>query len=117
MTHFPYNILSKVFGTEEVVRLRQKLFLVAENYTDYINVRRIASGSKAEGLDMFGSDYDVMVLLKFVQIYETMDRLISTDDVICVVMGTNDTKLGFTRLRFIASGINSYRISSWLRFT
>ena len=58
-------------------------------------------GAVGEGLDMKGSDVDIMLVLKDVNIYENtrIVRVNSTET--CVAMEMDDTKLGFTHLRLL----------------
>jgi tetratricopeptide (TPR) repeat protein len=61
----------------------------------------VTSGSIGEGLEMNGSDLDIMLVFKGVYVYEDISsaRVNSTDT--CVAMEMKDTKLGFTHLRLV----------------
>ena len=62
---------------------------------------QITSGSSGEGLDMKGSDLDIMLVFKDVNVYENVNtaRLNSTET--CVAMEMDDSKIGFSHLRLI----------------
>jgi hypothetical protein len=63
------------------------------------NFIRITSGSFGEGLEMQGSDLDVMVVLSFAQVYEDISRVRFNSRESFLVMEMDDCKLGFTHLR------------------
>lgn len=91
-----YNHLCNIVGSEEVVRTRREIFTgkdIAEN--DY-NATIISSGSKADGLDLKGSDYDQMFLYNIFRVYESLHDDQYNTDKIPLIMVTNDTKPGFT---------------------
>ncbi|CAC5393645.1 unnamed protein product [Mytilus coruscus] len=59
-----FNYVCQKFGTDEMVRLRRNIYslwdLIGYGHTSYC---QISSGSAVEGLDMIGSDVDIMVLM------------------------------------------------------
>jgi hypothetical protein len=61
----------------------------------------ITSGSSGEGLDMKGSDLDIMFVSKDINVYEDINSARLNSDETCVAMEMDDTKLGFSRLRLI----------------
>jgi tetratricopeptide (TPR) repeat protein len=71
-------------------------------------VRRITSGSGGEGLDMKGSDIDIMYVYKDVNVYEDINSTRLKWAETCVAMEMDDTKLGFSRLRLL--NCNNYFI-------
>ena len=69
-------------------------------------LKHITSGSGGEGLEMKGSDLDIMIVFKGVYVYEDISsaRVNSTDT--CVAMEMKDTKLGFSHLRLLHCNSN-----------
>jgi tetratricopeptide (TPR) repeat protein len=62
---------------------------------------KITSGSSGEGLDMKGSDLDIMFVFKDVNVYEDINSTRLKWAETCVAMEMDDTKLGFSRLRLL----------------
>jgi tetratricopeptide (TPR) repeat protein len=62
---------------------------------------QITSGSSGEGLEMKGSDIDIMFVLKDINVYEDINSARLNSAETCVAMEMDDTKLGFSRLRLI----------------
>ncbi|CAG2198219.1 unnamed protein product [Mytilus edulis] len=94
-----YNYLCDIIGSEEVVRRRRQIFTANDFGGSITFANCLSSGSKAEGLDIKGSDYDQMMQLKFIRVYESLDDIQSYPDKIPLVMVNNDTKPGFTKLK------------------
>ena len=68
----------EVVGSEKVVNYRRQFFNVYDdvyNHAGDNNWHHISSGSKAEGLDLPGSDFDVMIISKRINVYERDDVL------------------------------------------
>lgn len=82
-----------VFGTEETVKTRRMLNAIRDNLSKSKLFTQITSGSGGEGLDMKGSDVDIMLVLKNVNVYENtrIVRVNSTET--CIAMEMDDTKL------------------------
>ncbi|XP_071142028.1 uncharacterized protein [Mytilus edulis] len=103
-----YNYLCDIIGSEEVVRTRREIFTAKDIVDNTTSATLISSGSKAEGLDLKGSDFDNMIQLNFVRVYECLD------DVHCdknkLVMETNDTKPGFTKLKLVDKSLLDFDI-------
>lgn len=93
-----YNYLCDIVGSEEVVSNRRGIFNVKDIGENTANVTYISSGSKAEGLDLKGSDFDQMILPNFIRVYENLDDVEYYSGKTILVMDTNDTKPGFTKL-------------------
>ena len=90
-----------VIGTEETVKTRRVFNTIMDNmYPDEISIQ-ITSGSRGEGLEMKGSDMDIMLLFKDINVYENVNtaRLNSVET--CVAMEMDDSKIGFSQLRLI----------------
>ncbi|CAG2192459.1 unnamed protein product [Mytilus edulis] len=99
-----YNYLCDIVGSEEVIRTRREIFTAKDIQFGESNtsiLTSISSGSKAEGLDLEGSDYDEMFLHNFVRVYESSNNVLSDPDKIALIMDTNDTKPGFTKLKLV----------------
>lgn len=96
-----YDLLCKVFGSKDVIRLRRKLYTSAEIFINSKEYRIIPSGSRAEGVESEGSDYDIMILWKNIRVYESTFCIDPSDDCLNVIMDTENTKPGFTRLKFL----------------
>ena len=63
------------------------------------NIIRITSGSFGEGLEMEGSDLDIMLILSFAHVYEDISKVRFNSRESSFVMDMDDCKLGFTHLR------------------
>ncbi|CAC5407090.1 NIM1 [Mytilus coruscus] len=98
-----YNYLCDIIGSEEVVRTRRQIFTANDIGDNTIFANAISSGSKAEGLDLKGSDYDQMMQLEFIRVYESLNDIQSYPDKIPLVMVNNDTKPGFTKIKLVNS--------------
>ena len=69
-----YQSLVQVVGTEEDIKLRQRAFEIMDivnGFGDDDSVS-VSSGSLPEGLDMKGSDEDMMLILKYVDVISSM---------------------------------------------
>ncbi|XP_071128167.1 uncharacterized protein [Mytilus edulis] len=84
-----------VVGSENVVRYRRLYCKLNDEIFDDSSYAIISSGSKAEGLDLPGSDYDIMFLAKNWLVYETKPN--DDDDVI--VLDTDNALPGFALLK------------------
>ncbi|CAC5393323.1 unnamed protein product [Mytilus coruscus] len=91
--------LCNIIGTEEVVKTRRKIFCAFDSVIRFPNVTVISSGSKAEGLDLKGSDYDQMFVFKNFEVYENMSKVSSFTNKKPIIMDISDTKPGFTKLK------------------
>lgn len=94
-----YQYLCNIVGTEEVVKARRNIFRVLDRVINIPNLTKISRGSKAEGLHLKGSDYDVMIISKRIRVYENKNKssfTVSMD----LIMDNSDTKPGFTKLKF-----------------
>ncbi|CAG2186335.1 unnamed protein product [Mytilus edulis] len=102
-----YHYLCNIIGSEDVVKTRRNIFTVMDFI---INTDKhftfISSGSRAEGIDLKGSDYDQMQVREGFRVYESiMDEYegvldeIYTSNKLPLLMDTLDTKPGFTKLK------------------
>ncbi|VDI14241.1 Hypothetical predicted protein, partial [Mytilus galloprovincialis] len=90
--------LIRTVGTELDIRKRQLLFILHDkiNNANYENKTQISSGSLAEGLDLPGSDVDIMFVDEVVNVTQ-IERNIKHPVQRTEVLMETDT--GFTRLR------------------
>ncbi|XP_071142019.1 uncharacterized protein [Mytilus edulis] len=100
-----YNHVCDIIGSPDVVKTRRKIFTLID-WSD-LKPCGISSGSKAEGLDLNGSDYDAMYNFSLVRVYESLNDVQSDSDQIILQMDTNDTKPGFTKLKLVSNYIDS----------
>ncbi|XP_071162573.1 uncharacterized protein [Mytilus edulis] len=94
-----YKYLCQKLGSEEDVRVRRLSWIVCD--LSFPKSTRITSGSIGEGLDIKGSDLDVMVIDPSFKVYES-DRDITYTvpiEVLPLVMDTENTHPCFTQLR------------------
>ncbi|CAC5371213.1 unnamed protein product [Mytilus coruscus] len=104
-----YDHLVKTVGTEIDIRNRQRLFIIQDmiynaTITHRAQQRRISSGSLAEGLDLPGSDLDIMSLMNDVNVIQNVRNIKHPIQSTTLVMETDIDHPGFTRLRLIAAG-------------
>ncbi|CAG2215977.1 unnamed protein product [Mytilus edulis] len=90
-----YNYLCQKIGSEKVVKIRRLAFLIYDiGQSDTF----ISSGSKAEGLNLNGSDIDVMIVYFCYKVYESVTDVYIEGQGIPFVMNTDDTQPCFTQL-------------------
>ncbi|XP_063418037.1 uncharacterized protein LOC134700588 [Mytilus trossulus] len=90
-----YNYLCQKIGSEKVVKIRRLAFLI---YNIGQSDTFISSGSKAEGLNLNGSDIDVMIVDCLYKVYESVTDVYIEGQGIPFVMNTDDTQPCFTQL-------------------
>ncbi|XP_052081082.1 uncharacterized protein LOC127719084 [Mytilus californianus] len=88
-------LCEEVVGSENIVRYRRLYYKIHDDISNNINFEFISSGSKAEGLDLPGSDFDLMFLLKFWEVYEYTPK--DKEDVI--MLDTKNALPGFALLK------------------
>ncbi|XP_076082433.1 uncharacterized protein LOC143053526 [Mytilus galloprovincialis] len=102
---FLYEHLVETVGTEEDMRKRQQLFIIQDviENTDS-KCTQISSGSLAEGLDLQGSDLDLMLVFNNVDVDVIQDLRNMRHPVqrTTLLMETDTDHPGFRRLRLIA---------------
>jgi hypothetical protein len=107
----------EVVGSEKVVNYRQQFFNM---YDDVLNHRgdnewhHISSGSKAEGLNLPGSDFDVMFINKNINVYEREDVLSNYHDLRTkhnLVLDFDNAMPGFTLLCIY--DVREWRNTEW----
>jgi hypothetical protein len=69
-----YDNLISVVGSEMDIRIRQNLFLIQDKIYNKVDteITQVSSGSLAEGLDLPGSDMDVMFVFNSVNILQNV---------------------------------------------
>ncbi|XP_063406100.1 uncharacterized protein LOC134690057 [Mytilus trossulus] len=109
-----YNYLCDIIGSEEVVMTRRDIFTVKDIVDNTTGISFISSGSKAEGLDLKGSDFDLMILHNGVRVYQSLNDDQFNPDTIPLVMVTNDTIPGFTKIKLVSkSYLDTDVIHDW----
>ncbi|CAC5423023.1 unnamed protein product [Mytilus coruscus] len=97
--------LVKIIGTEIDIRARQRLFIlidIFENALRTCNCTRISSGSLAEGLDLTGSDIDLMDLSSNEDVIQNVRNIKHPIQRPTLIMETDIDYPGFVRLRYVA---------------
>ncbi|CAC5392411.1 unnamed protein product [Mytilus coruscus] len=97
--HF-YKYLCQKIGSKEVVRMR-RLALCISDMSELSGGGSIYSGSKGEGLDLKGSDLDLMFIDTNFKVYESETEVIWDGLTIPLIMNTEETKPCFTQLRLL----------------
>ena len=85
-----YDNLARVVGSEMDIRIRQNMFLIIDkihNKSD-TNLTLVSSGSLAEGLDLPGSDIDVMFVFNAVQVIQNVRHM--NRSAICTILLMED---------------------------
>ncbi|XP_052078277.1 uncharacterized protein LOC127716191 [Mytilus californianus] len=86
-----------IVGTENHVKTMRLINTVRDNFTSGKEFIIITSGSFGEGLEMRGSDLDIMYLEKVLKVYEKI-KTYNSDDVY-LTMETDDVKVKITQLQ------------------
>ncbi|VDI73611.1 Hypothetical predicted protein [Mytilus galloprovincialis] len=73
-------LCEEVVGSENIVRYRRLFYKLHEDISIDDPIEIISSGSRAEGLDLPGSDFDMMFLWKLCEVYE--DKPTDKEDVL-----------------------------------
>ena len=90
-----------IVGSEEVVKTKRTFITIRDNMSMGANIIQITSGSFGEGLEMQGSDLDLMVVFSFAHVYEDISKVRFNSRESSFVMDMDDCKLGFTHLRLV----------------
>ena len=92
-----------IVGTEETVKTRRMLATIKHKLFHNEVFTLITSGSIGEGLQMKGSDIDIMIVFKDVNVYEDINSARVNSAETCIAMEMENNKLGFTHLRLLCS--------------
>ena len=106
----------EVVGCEKVVNYRRQFFNMLDDVCNHRedNWHFISSGSKAEGLNLPGSDFDVMLINKDINVYERVDVLSNYHDLktkLNLVLDFDNAMPGFTLLRIY--DVREWRNTEW----
>jgi len=93
-----YNFLCDEFGSPEVAKTRRLYYTARDRIMDSLVFTCITSGSKGEGLDMAGSDIDIMYVNNTITVIESTSANINIKPN-TFVMHSDLTKPGFTQLK------------------
>ncbi|XP_071177885.1 uncharacterized protein [Mytilus edulis] len=96
--HF-YKYLCQKIGSEKMVKARRLSYIRSDFRGTAIHFPEITSGSKGEGLDLKGSDLDIMRIELMYALYESEKDAVKDCWRIVLVMDTEDTQPGFTHLQ------------------
>ncbi|VDI02882.1 Hypothetical predicted protein, partial [Mytilus galloprovincialis] len=94
------HMSENIVGTEEHVKTIRKMNTVRDNLSNTEYDTTITSGSFGEGLDMRGSDIDLMRVLQFIEVCENINVPINPAKAY-FTMNIDDSQPGFIRLRLI----------------
>ena len=99
-----YDNLISVVGSEMDIRIRQNVFLIKDKIFNGAKkeITIVSSGSLAEGLDLPGSDMDVMGVLNCVNILQNVKHMNRSPRHITLLMEDEMEFPGFTTLKLIA---------------
>ena len=106
-----YDNLIRVVGSEMDIRIRQNMFLINDKIFNQLNtdVTQVSSGSLAEGLDLPGSDIDIMFVFNDVQIIQNVQHMNRSARCTTLLMEDDMEFPGFSRLKVIAYSDHKYQ--------
>jgi tetratricopeptide (TPR) repeat protein len=90
-----------IVGSEETVKTKRTFNTIRDNLSASEKLIQITSGSFGEGLEMKGSDVDMMHVVRDVRVYEDINKVRFNSRETSFVMDMDDCKLGFTQLRLV----------------
>jgi len=90
-----------IVGSEETVKTKRTFNTIRDNLSGSESSIHITSGSFGEGLEMKGSDIDIMYVFPNVHVYEDINKVRLNSRETSFVMDMDDCKLGFTHLRLV----------------
>jgi hypothetical protein len=90
-----------IVGSEETVKTKRTFNTINDNLSVSETFIQITSGSFGEGLEMKGSDIDLMFVASNVHVYEDINKVRFNSRKTSFVMDMDDYKLGFTHLRLV----------------
>ncbi|CAC5408976.1 unnamed protein product [Mytilus coruscus] len=104
MEKYLYEHLVTTVGTEIHIRNRQRLFIIIDmiKNTESTYSTHISSGSLAEGLELPGSDLDIMNVIDDVDVLQNERNIKYPIHCTTLIMETDIDHPGFTRLRLVA---------------
>ena len=101
-----YDNLITVVGSEMDIRIRQNMFLIKDKIFNKLDIpmTQVSSGSFAEGLDLPGSDMDIMFVLNTVHILQNVKHMNRSARRTTLLIEDEMEFPGFTTLKLIAEG-------------
>ncbi|XP_063411703.1 uncharacterized protein LOC134694601 [Mytilus trossulus] len=90
-----YHYLSDKFGSKTIVNCRRYTYKCFDDCMQNADIRLITSGSKAEGLDLPGSDLDLMLLSNEIVVYEN----VPDGDKDPFLLHTENASIGFALIK------------------
>jgi hypothetical protein len=90
-----------IVGSEETVKTKRTFNTIRDTLSSDENFVHITSGSFGEGLEMKGSDIDLMYVFSNVHVYEDINKVRLNSRETSCVMDMDDCQLGFTHLRLV----------------
>ena len=90
-----------IVGSEETVKTKRTFNTIRDYLSTKQGLVQITSGSFGEGLEMKGSDVDMMFVYSHVHVYEDINKVRFNSRETSCVMDMDDCKLGFTHLRLV----------------
>lgn len=104
-----YDRLQDVIGTEKEIKLRQDMFRcmdIVNGFGDRDSIS-ISGGSLPEGLSVKGSDEDIMLLLKNINVVPENDVYTDRGQEVRVNMKMDSTRMGYASL-FLTKDMEAY---------
>lgn len=92
-----HKYICQKIGSEEDVRVRRLTFVIVDNGSESCKT----SGSQGEGLNLNGSDLDLMFIYRWAHVYESKAEVVIKGKGIHIMMYTEDTPPCFTQLYLI----------------
>ncbi|XP_052083352.1 uncharacterized protein LOC127720673 [Mytilus californianus] len=97
-----YKYLCQNIGSEEVVRIRRLAFTIKDIAQC---TKTITSGSMGEGLNLNGSDFDIMVIDRNFKVFQSETEVQSQCFATPLIMNTEETQPCFTQLLLLSHNI------------
>ncbi|VDI61221.1 Hypothetical predicted protein [Mytilus galloprovincialis] len=103
-----YKYLCHKIGTQVDVRTRRLSFIICDIHNNPLKRNafkyfpEISSGSRAEGLNLSGSDVDIMLIDNRFEVYESENEAVQGREV-NLIMDTEDTPHCFSKLRVLTN--------------
>ena len=109
-----YENLIRVAGSEMDIRIRQNIFLAIDKINNNVctDITQISSGSLAEGLDLPGSDMDIMFVFNDIHIIQNVQHMYRSARYTIFLMEDDMEFPGFSRLKLKAAGDREYLFST-----
>ncbi|VDI23866.1 Hypothetical predicted protein [Mytilus galloprovincialis] len=97
-----YKYLCQKIGCEDEVKVRRLTYLIDDLGIPSTKLKQITSGSKGEGLNLNGSDLDLMYIDSVFKVYESDNDIVPQSGLWnLLVMDTEDTHPCFTQLLLV----------------